>query len=70
MEEKYNEPMEQAEHIGIAEKMAEEIVSRFDAEQQNELLNRIKECVKESRMIAISRIQKELEYLKTHTEKL
>lgn len=72
MNENYKEVAKpaQSEHLEVANKMADEIVSRFNAEQQNQVLSRIKEVIIQSRENVISSIKKELEYLTKFTEEL
>ncbi len=64
------EKMKEAEHLAMASGMANEICERFNPEQQNEMILRIRQIISERRQLKIEEAKKELEYLKTTFENL
>ncbi len=71
----YNEevksiPTKNAEHLSIAEKMGEEIASKFNPEQQNEMVRSIRCKVSERRQLEIEELEKRLAYLKEKFQEL
>ncbi len=58
----------QPEYFDIANKMAQEIVERYNPDVQNEIVKYIKNFVTEQRKAKIESAAKELEYLKKTLE--
>jgi NADP-dependent 3-hydroxy acid dehydrogenase YdfG len=56
-------PMQQSEHFEIANKMAQEIVSRFEPAQQNEIAKHIIAFIREQRNLEIQELQVRAESL-------
>ncbi len=71
----YNEevrsiPRKEAEHLSIAEKMGEEIASKFNPDQQNEMLRFIRTIISDRRQLEIEELEKRLNHLKESFQEL
>ena len=56
-------PNKIVEHLNVAQRMASDIVDAFKPEEQNEMLQNIREYIKTSRQKRIASLQEELAYL-------
>lgn len=65
-----NQPNTQPEHLEIAQRFSNEMMDRFNPEEVNEILHRIREMFKERREMEIAETQKKLAYLQKTTESL
>ena len=68
----YSEPKERVreDHSQFAEDAANEIMDRFEASEQNEVLKQIYMFVKERRQMLVQEAEKNLEWLRGTLEQL
>ena len=63
-------PTQQAEHLSIAVQFANEMIVRFSADEQNEIVKQIKISFLDSRNQSIAESEKHIAYLRNSLEKL
>lgn len=61
---------QQPEHLSIAVQFANEMIARFSADEQNEIVKQIKNQFTESRNQSIMEAEKHIAYLRNSLEKL
>lgn len=67
---KSDQPTTQPEHLSIAVQFANEMIARFSADEQNEVIRQIKNQFTESRTQTIMEAEKHIAYLRSSLEKL